>query len=96
MAVNISRSLNSSMFEGSTDGKYRKVRPNTTVADPNMGDSLVRANRQSLHPFQNYGFIDTEESNMVSPGSIKAGRIAPRKGATPVANLDNMMMAQNY
>lgn len=96
MSVNISRSLNSSMFEGATDGKYRKVRPNTTVADPNMGDSLVRANRQSLHPFQNYGFIDTQESNMVNPAGVRSGIVSSRKGATPVANLDNMMMAQNY
>ena len=37
MATNESRSLNKSMDEGATDGKYRKVRPNTTVA-PGTGD----------------------------------------------------------
>jgi hypothetical protein len=95
MTVNISRSLNSQLLEGSTDGKYRKVRPNTTVADPNMGDSLVRANRQSLHPFQNYGYIDTQESSMVNPGGMNGGRIASGKGAFS-PDLDNIMMAQNY
>jgi hypothetical protein len=31
MATNESRSLNQSMADGATDGKYRKARPNTTV-----------------------------------------------------------------
>ena len=31
MAVNSSRSMNKSLDEGATDGKYRKVRPDTEV-----------------------------------------------------------------
>ena len=50
MATNESRSLNTSMNEGATDGKYRKVRPNTTVADPSTGDDIMRANRRGLNP----------------------------------------------
>ena len=59
MAVNSSRSMNKSMNEGATDGKYRKVRPDTEVV-PGLGDEATVANRQSLHPFYGYGFITTE------------------------------------
>lgn len=59
MAVNSSRSMNADMREGATDGKYRKARPNTSVV-PGMGDELVQAERATLHPFQNYGFINSE------------------------------------
>lgn len=91
MTVNISRSQNAELKEGATDGKYRKVRPNTTVA-PGMGDQLMRANRQSLHPFYNYGFIDTEESNKVSPGSTASGTVASRSASTPVSYIENYQM----
>lgn len=91
MTVNISRSQNAELNEGATDGKYRKVRPNTTVAQ-GQGDSLVRANRQSLHPFYNYGFIDTEETNKVAPGSMDAGVVASRKASTPVPYIENYQM----
>lgn len=66
MAVNQSRSLNTDMTEGATDGKYRKRRPNTVV-QPGMGDQTVQANRQGLHPYMNYGFINSEEPNKVNP-----------------------------
>jgi hypothetical protein len=90
------RSHNGELHEGATDGKYRKVRPNTHVA-PGLGDELVRANRASLHPFFNYGFIDTEETKMVSPGeaNVKASRV-PSFSSTPVADIDNNMMGQTY
>lgn len=89
----MSRSQNSELHEGSTDGKYRKRRPNTHVA-PGMGDELVKANRASLHPFLNYGFIDTEESVMVSPGEASAkGPSAPSYNGTPVADINNYMQA---
>ena len=92
MTVNISRSQNAELNEGATDGKYRKVRPNTTVPNPGLGDNLVRANRQSLHPFYNYGFIDTEDTNKVSPGSTDAGVVASRKASTPVSDIENYQM----
>lgn len=66
MATNESRSLNESLTEGSTDGKYRKVRPNTTVA-PGMGDDLVRENRKDLHPYWNYGYTTTEAGDKTDP-----------------------------
>lgn len=66
MAVNQSRSLNGDMAEGATDGKYRKRRPNTTVA-PGMGDETVVKNRSGLHPYMNYGFINSEEPSKVNP-----------------------------
>ena len=65
MAVNSTRSMNASLNEGSTDGKYRKVRPDTEVG---MGSEATLANRQSLHPFYGYGFITSEYPNKVNPG----------------------------
>lgn len=59
MAVNTSRSMNESLAEGATDGKYRKVRPDTTVGDI-QGHEDTLDNRQSLHPFFGYGFSTSE------------------------------------
>lgn len=67
MAVNSSRSMNQSLADGSTDGKYRKVRPDTEVA-ANMGDEKMRENRAGLHPWYNYGYVTAEEPNKVNPG----------------------------
>ena len=66
MTVRKARSENASLIEGATDGKYRKRRPNTTVAS-GMGDETVVKNRAGLHPYMNYGFINSEEPNKVSP-----------------------------
>lgn len=55
MAVNTSRSLNGSLHNGMTDGRYRKVRPDTEVIP---GLSNVNA-REDLNPLD-YSFI-TEE-----------------------------------
>ena len=71
MATNESRSLNKSLDEGATDGKYRKVRPNTTVA-PGTGDEIMLANRRALNPYWNYDFIDTESTTKVNPLSGEA------------------------
>lgn len=68
MTVNNSRSQNADMLEGATDGKYRKRRPNTTVA-AGMGDQTVVANRADLHPYMNYGFINSEAPSKVNPGA---------------------------
>ena len=67
MAVNSSRSMNKSLNEGSTDGKYRKARPDTEVL-PGLGDTETIDNRASLNPFYNYGFITTEFPDKVNPG----------------------------
>jgi hypothetical protein len=67
MAVNSSRSMNASLGEGATDGKYRKVRPDTEVI-PGSGDQATVDNRQGLHPFYGYGFLTTEHPNQVNPG----------------------------
>jgi hypothetical protein len=82
------------MDEGSTDGKYRKVRPNTTVVDPSTGDDLVRANRRGLHPYQNYGFIDQETPVKVSP--LSDATSSARRLPTPVADIENNQMGANY
>jgi hypothetical protein len=66
MTVRKARSENASMLEGATDGKYRKRRPNTTV-EPAQGDELVVKNRAGLHPYMNYGFINSEEPAKVNP-----------------------------
>jgi hypothetical protein len=69
MAVNTSRSMNDSLHEGSTDGKYRKVRPNTEVVDTE-GNEKTLDNKQTLHPFYGYGFATSEypAANQVNPG----------------------------
>lgn len=69
MAVNTSRSMNASLAEGATDGKYRKVRPDTEVLDYEGHEKTVD-NRQSLHPFFGYGFSTSEypEGARVNPG----------------------------
>lgn len=67
MAVNKSRSRTTSLEDGATDGKYRKRRPNTTVA-PGMGDEKVVQDRAGLHPYMNYGFINSEDPNKRNPG----------------------------
>jgi hypothetical protein len=66
MTVNKLRSENAELLEGATDGKYRKRRPNTTVAQ-GQGDELVVKNRSGLHPYMNYGFINSEEQAKVNP-----------------------------
>lgn len=68
MTVPYRRSPNAELNEGSTDGKYRKRRPNTTVAK-GMGDQIVVKNRADLHPYMNYGFINSEEPSKVNPGA---------------------------
>lgn len=68
MAVNVSRSQNEEMLTGATDGKYRKRRPNTTVA-PGMGDQKVVQNRDGLHAYWNYGYVNTEAVEKVNPGA---------------------------
>jgi hypothetical protein len=91
MAVYQYRSQNESLNEGTTDGKYRKVRPNTTVA-PGLGDELVRANRNDLHAFYNYGMITAEELSQVSPGATNVkGNKAARSYAAPFAYINNYL-----
>jgi hypothetical protein len=80
MATNESRSLNQSLSEGSTDGKYRKVAPNRTV-DPGMGDEITSANRRGLHPYWNYDYIEQEASVKVAPGSMSTSGKARSAGA---------------
>ena len=87
------KSLNQSVKDGATDGKYRKVRPNTTVA-PGTGEEIMLANRRGLHPYMNYDFIDQESPNMVAPGSTTSS--ATPRAATPVANIENDQMGANY
>lgn len=94
MATNESRSLNTSMNEGATDGKYRKVRPNTTVADPSTGDDIMRANRRGLNPYWNYDFIEQEATTKVNPLSNNAS--SARRSSMPVADtFNNQMGATN-
>jgi hypothetical protein len=66
MTVRKAMSSNVALEMGATDGKYRKRRPNTTVA-PAQGDELVVKNRAGLHPYMNYGFINSEETSQVVP-----------------------------
>jgi hypothetical protein len=67
MAVNTSRSMNASLDEGATDGKYRKARPDTEVLD-HEGNEKTLDNKQTLNAFQGYGFATSEFPNKVNPG----------------------------
>jgi hypothetical protein len=69
MAVNTSRSMNAGLKEGSTDGKYRKARPDTEVGDT-LGNEKTLDNKQTLHPFYGYGFATSEypDEAKVNPG----------------------------
>ena len=69
MAVNTSRSMSASLESGATDGKYRKVRPDTEVLDTE-GHEKTMDNRQPLNPFYGYGFITSElpDDAKVNPG----------------------------
>jgi hypothetical protein len=89
MATNESRSLNKSLDEGATDGKYRKVRPNTTVA-PGTGDEIMLANRRALNPYWNYDFIDTESTTKVNPLSNEAA-LGRRPMADPNYNNNDQL-----
>lgn len=96
MAVYNYKSQNKALNEGQTDGKYRKVRPNTDVA-PGLGEEIVEANRRGLHPFFNYGFIDTETSDKVAPGAIKVSKAeAPSFHSAPVFDTDAYMTQQDH
>lgn len=70
MTVIQSRSQKASMLNGTTDGKYRKRRPDTEIA-PGMGDQLVEANRDTLNPFDGYDYINSEAGRKVSPGAMQ-------------------------
>ena len=93
MAVNESHSLNASLSDGATDGKYRKVRPNTTIA-PGTGEDIVAANRRDLHPYWNYDFIDQEKTPKVEP--LKDSASSSPRSPMPVADVANNQMLGTY
>lgn len=93
MAVNESHSLNASLADGATDGKYRKVRPNTTIA-PGTGEEIVEANRRDLHPYWNYDFIDQEKNPKVEPLSTDVS--SKPRSPMPVAHISNDQMLGTY
>ena len=47
MAINASRSMNESLVEGATDGKYKKQRPNTSGGT--MNQEVTNTTRRSLN-----------------------------------------------
>ena len=55
MTVNRSRSQNVDLLEGATDGRYRKIRPDTVPLARNSAETMH--NREHLHPPMNYDFI---------------------------------------
>lgn len=61
--------MNDALHDGSTDGKYRKRRPNTRVF-PGDGDQLVLRERAGLDAHFNYGFINQEAGDKVNPGAL--------------------------
>lgn len=69
MASNESRSLRASVVDGSTDGKYRKQRPDTTVQDFG-GAKVTEENREGLNPWWGYGYLTSETRSPVDPGTL--------------------------
>lgn len=68
MAVNSSRSMNADLREGATDGRYRKARPNTALADERnaAGNAETARERAALHPFAGWGFPNSEAPDKVA------------------------------
>jgi hypothetical protein len=68
MAVNSSRSMNAELREGTTDGRYRKGRPDTSLGDERnaAGIQHTSAERSELHPFAGYGFPMMEKPDKVA------------------------------
>lgn len=60
------RSERASLEEGATDGKYRKVRPNTQVVEPQNGHRAMMVGRAGLDP-ELYDYIAAEARVMVNP-----------------------------
>jgi hypothetical protein len=60
--------MNADLQQGTTDGKYRKVRPDTTLGEPRnaAGVNMVEQERRVLHPFYGYGFLTTETPDRVT------------------------------
>ena len=61
------RSERASLEEGATDGKYRKVRPDTQVVEPENGHHAMMVDRAGLHPELGYDYISAEARSMVNP-----------------------------
>ena len=93
MATNETRSLNGGLNEGATDGKYRKVRPNTEVA-AGSGEDLTLANRRGLNPYWNYDFIDQEAASKVNP--LAASASSKPRSPMPVADTFNNQMGAAF
>lgn len=69
MAINASRSMNRSLLEGATDGRYKKVRPDTECAiTDDLHKNLTYDFREDLS-IQYYGI--GEKRNQVVPGYNK-------------------------
>jgi hypothetical protein len=68
MTVNSSRPQTESLFEGATDGRYRKARPDTQVVMLDA-DAKIKEDRSTLNPFMNYGYITQQSTTMVNPGA---------------------------
>lgn len=61
------RSERWSLEEGATDGKYRKVRPDTQVVEPEHGHRAMMTDRAGLHPSYGYDYIAGEAQERVDP-----------------------------
>lgn len=68
MAVNNSRSMNAELREGTTDGRYRKARPDTSLGDERNAQGIAHTTkeRSELHPFHGYGFVTSEMPDKVA------------------------------
>lgn len=68
MAVNSTRSQNTSLAEGATDGKYRKIRPDTELYST-YGASLTMLDKSHLSQFW-YGTAAQQipDKTMAVPG----------------------------
>lgn len=70
----IQASCNAELFEGATDGKIKKVRPHTRVADF-AGDAMIRDNKAGLFVPSSGAF------NPYGPTPLDEQHYAPRRPA---------------
>lgn len=69
MSYPTQRNKNGELVNGATDGKYQRVRMNTTVGPDNgLGDHLTISDRHGLNPLN--GYQDMESPVKVVPNSF--------------------------
>lgn len=74
MAINVSRSMNRSLHEGATDGRYKKVRPDTecAVTDDKIKNLTYNTREDMSLPYYGFGMkqhmnVPAGPQNVITP-----------------------------